>query len=80
MSRVVVFTTPTCSWCKKVKDYLKKNNVRFKEINVARDQQAAKDIVRMTGQRGVPVVLINNRAIVGFDKPKIDRMLNLNNK
>ena len=75
MSRVVVFTTPTCSWCKKVKDYLKKNNVRFKEINVARDQQAAKDIVRMTGQRGVPVVLINNRAIVGFDKPKIDALI-----
>ena len=74
---VVLFTTPTCSWCRKVKQYMKQNQVRFKEIDVSRDQRAANDMVRMTGQMGVPVVLIDNRPIVGFDRAKIDQMLGL---
>lgn len=76
-ARVVLFTTPTCSWCRKVKSYLKENQIRFKDIDVSRDQRAAKDMVRMTGQMGVPVVLINNKPIVGFDKAQIDRLLGI---
>ncbi len=75
--KVIVFTTPTCSWCRAVKNYFKKHRVRFKEIDVTKDQRAAKDMVRRTGQQGVPVILINNRPIVGFDKPKINRFLNI---
>ena len=66
--RVIVFSTPTCSWCRRLKSYLRENNIRFKDIDVSRDQNAARDIVRMTGQQGVPVILINNRPIVGFQK------------
>jgi glutaredoxin-like YruB-family protein len=76
-ARVVLFTTPTCSWCRKVKSYLRENQIRFKDIDVSRDQRAAKDMVRMTGQMGVPVVLINNKPIVGFDKAQIDRLLGI---
>lgn len=76
--KVILFSTPTCSWCRRVKTYFRENRVRFKDIDVSRDQRAAKDIIRMTGQMGVPVVLINNKPVVGFDKPKIDRMLGLN--
>ena len=75
--RVIVFTTPTCSWCRAVKNYFKKHRVRFKEVDVTKDHRAAKDMVRRTGQQGVPVILINNRPIVGFDKPKINRFLNI---
>lgn len=75
--RVIVFTTPTCSWCRKTKQYLKEKRIPFKEVDVSKDTAAARDLVRRTGQTGVPVILINNRPIVGFNKPLIDRMLEI---
>lgn len=75
--KVIVFTTPTCSWCRTVKQHLNKYKIRFKEIDVTKDERAARDMVRRTGQQGVPVTLINNRPIVGFDKAKINHLLNI---
>ncbi len=76
--RVVLFTTPTCSWCRRAKQYFRQQGVRFKEVDVSRDVRAAKDMQRMSGQMGVPVILIgSNRPIVGFDKGTIDRLLGL---
>jgi glutaredoxin 3 len=75
--RVVVFTTPTCSWCARAKSYLRANQVRFKEVDVSRDPQAARDLVRRTGQMGVPVIEIDGRPIVGFDQGKVDQLLGL---
>ena len=75
--KVIVFSTSTCSWCRAVKQHLKKNNIKFKDIDVSRDRQAAMDMVRRTGQQGVPVTLINNRPIIGFNKIKINRLLNI---
>jgi glutaredoxin-like YruB-family protein len=74
---VVVFTTPTCSWCRVVKQHLKKHKIRFKEIDVTKDERAARDMVRRTGQQGVPVTLIRNRPIVGFKKEEINRLLDI---
>jgi glutaredoxin 3 len=74
---VVVFTTPTCSWCRVVKQHLKKHNIRFKEIDVSKDERAARDMVRRTGQQGVPVTLIQNRPIVGFNKQQINHLLGI---
>lgn len=75
--KVIVFTAPTCTYCTQVKRYLRENNVRYKEIDVSKNEKAAQDMVRKTGQQGVPQIWINNRPIVGFDRPKIDQMLNL---
>ena len=75
MSKVLVFSTSTCSWCRRAKRYLKERGVPFKEINVERDADAAREIVRKTGQTGVPVIKIGWRWIVGFDKEQIDREL-----
>ncbi len=75
--RVLVFTTPTCSWCQRLKAYLRERHVQFREIDVSRDAAAARDLVRRTGQMGVPVIEIDGRPIVGFDKPQIDRLLGL---
>ena len=75
--RVLVFTTPSCPWCVRAKQYLRQQNVRFREVDVARDPAAARDLVRRTGQMGVPVVEIDGRPIVGFDKQQIDRLLGL---
>ncbi|MCD4795657.1 MAG: NrdH-redoxin [Candidatus Cloacimonetes bacterium] len=77
MKSVVIFSTPTCSWCRKLKSYLKEKKVRFKDIDVSRNQGAARDMIRKSGKQGVPQMWINNRPIVGFDKTKIDRMLDI---
>ncbi len=78
--RVLVFTTPSCSWCTRAKSYLKQQRVPFREVDVSRDAAAARDLVRRTGQMGVPVVEIDGRPIVGFDRPQIDRLLGLSSK
>ena len=75
--RVLVFTTPTCPWCTRAKSYLRTRGVPFREIDVSRDPSAARDLVRRTGQMGVPVVEIDGRPIVGFDQAKIDTLLGL---
>ncbi len=73
---IIVFSTPTCSWCRKLKSYLKEKNLRFKDIDVSKNEQAARDMVKKTGQRGVPQVWINNRPVVGFNKTELERLLN----
>lgn len=75
--RVLVFTTPTCPWCVRAKGYLRSRGVRFREVDVARDPNAARDLVRRTGQMGVPVIEIDGRPIVGFDQAAVDRLLGL---
>ncbi len=75
--KVIIFTTPTCSYCNIAKRYFREKSIRFTNVDVSRDQRAAADMQRRTGQTGVPVIMINNRSIVGFDKPKINRMLNI---
>ena len=75
--RIIIFSTPSCGWCRKVKSYLREKGFRFRDVDVSKDQKAAQDVVRKTGQMGVPVILINNRPIVGFNKTEIDRLLNI---
>jgi len=75
--KVIVFSTPTCSHCNSAKRYLRENKIKFRDVDVSRDQRAAKDMVRRTGQMGVPVILINNRPIIGFDRAKINQMLGI---
>jgi len=66
----VVYATATCPWCHWVKGYLKEQDVPFKDIIVDKDQNAAREMVRISGQMGVPVIVIGNKPIVGFDKTK----------
>jgi glutaredoxin 3 len=75
MAKVVMFSTSTCSWCRRAKRYFKEQRVPFKEVNIERDPQAARDIVRKTGQTGVPVIKIGSSWIVGFDKERVEKEL-----
>lgn len=72
---VNIYTTPSCSYCTMAKQYFREQGVRFNEYNVAQDQRRADEMVRKSGQMGVPVVDINGRIIVGFNKPEIERAL-----
>ena len=75
--KVLIFTTPTCSYCTLAKRYFRENKIRFRDIDISKNEAAARDLQRKTGQTGVPVIFINNRPIVGFDKAKINKMLSL---
>ncbi len=75
--RVIIFTTPTCTFCRKAKRYLRQRGVPFKDVDVSRDPAAARDMVRRSGQQGVPVLDIGGKIVVGFDRPKIDKLLGL---
>lgn len=77
-AKVIIFTTPTCSFCNAAKRYFREKRIRFKEVDVSRDLTALRDMQRRTGgNTGVPVILINNKPIIGFDKAQIDRLLNI---
>jgi glutaredoxin-like YruB-family protein len=75
--RVIVFSTPTCTYCNAAKRYFREKHVQFKDVDVTRDAAAARDMVRRSGQSGVPVIDIGGKVIVGFDRPKIDTLLGL---
>lgn len=72
---ITVYTTPTCGFCKMVKQYLKSKEVEFETKDVTSDESAYKEIVDKSGQLGVPVLDIDGTIIVGFDRPKIDLVL-----
>ncbi len=75
--RVTVYSTPTCSWCTTIKTHLRKNGIRFTDIDVSKDQRAAEAMVKKSGQQGVPQTDINGQIIVGFDRERINRLLEI---
>ncbi len=75
--RVTVYSTPTCSWCNALKTHLRKNGIRFRDVDVSKDQKAAEAMVARSGQQGVPQTDINGEIIVGFDKKRINTLLGI---
>ncbi|MBU3933081.1 MAG: glutaredoxin family protein [Candidatus Omnitrophica bacterium] len=76
-NKVKVYTTPTCPYCIRTKQFLKENNIEFENIDVSANQQAAQEMTEKSGQMGVPVLDINGEIVVGFDKDKISQLLGL---
>ncbi len=72
---ISVYSTQSCPYCTMVKNYLRDKKVAFNDFDVGRDKRRADEMVRKSGQMGVPVVDINGRIIIGFNKPEIDRAL-----
>ena len=77
MAKVKVYSTPTCPWCKKAKDFLVENKIEFEDIDVSSDQKASEEMVEKSGQMGVPVLDIEGTIIVGFDQEKIKETLKI---
>jgi glutaredoxin-like YruB-family protein len=77
MKRVTVYSTPTCSWCNTLKAWLRKNNIPFSDVDVSRDEKASEELVRRTGQTGVPQTDINGQIVVGFDQKKLKELLEI---
>jgi len=74
---IKVYSTPTCPWCMKVKDFLKEHKIKFENIDVSRDVKAAHEMVKKSGQMGVPVIDLNGEIIIGFDEEKLKRILKI---
>ena len=73
--KVKVYSTSTCPWCHKTKEFLKAKGIKFEDINVGANQEAANEMVEKSGQMGVPVIDIDGRIIVGFDKEELEKAL-----
>ena len=77
MSDVKVYSTPTCPWCKKAKQFLEDKGVNFEDLDVSTDHEAQQKMLEKSGQMGVPVLDIGGEIIVGFDKERIKNALKL---
>ncbi|PIR70457.1 MAG: NrdH-redoxin [Candidatus Niyogibacteria bacterium CG10_big_fil_rev_8_21_14_0_10_42_19] len=77
MSKVVIYTTPTCVYCKMAKEFFHNNNVQYEEKNVAEDAQAREEMIQKSGQLGVPVIEIDGKFVVGFEESKLKESLGI---
>ena len=77
MAQIKIYSTPTCPWCKMAKAYFKEKGVEYEDFNVASDTKAQKEMIDKSGQMGVPVIDIDGKIVVGFDKEKINELLGL---
>lgn len=75
--QVTIYSTPTCPYCEMAKDFLIEHNIPFEDVNVAANQERAQEMVEKSGQFGVPVIDINGQIVIGFDRPRIARLLNI---
>jgi glutaredoxin-like YruB-family protein len=76
---VKIFTTPMCPYCHTLKEFLKEKGIEFEEIDVSKNKKAREEMVKKSGQMGVPVVEIDGQIVVGFDKEKICKLLGIRN-
>ncbi len=77
--KITIYTASWCGFCHAVKDYLQKLGIKYKELDVEKDEGAGQDAVSKSGQMGIPVLDIDGDIIVGFDRPKIDASLKSHN-
>ena len=73
--KVVIYSTPTCPYCKRAKDYLSQKGISYTDINVAQDKEKAKEMIDKSGQMGVPVIIIDGEIMVGFNQVLLDKLL-----
>ena len=74
---VRIYTTPSCPYCKRAKQFLESNGIEYENIDVSSNPGGAEEMVKKSGQMGVPVLDIGGTIIVGFDKDKIKKALEL---
>jgi len=72
---VLVYSTSACPYCTMAKGYLESKGVKFEDYDVSTDRKRAQEMVMKSGQTAVPVLEINGRIIVGFDRQLIDDAL-----
>lgn len=72
---VKIYTAPACSWCKQLKEWLKKNKVNYQELNVAESETAREELIKLSHQMAVPVIEAAGKIIIGFDQKKLEEVV-----
>ncbi|NCN98598.1 NrdH-redoxin [Candidatus Pacearchaeota archaeon CG10_big_fil_rev_8_21_14_0_10_35_219] len=75
--KVIIYSTVSCPWCHKAKEFMKEHKVKFTNKNVGEDQKAAQEMIKKSGQQGVPVIDVGGEIIVGFDESKLRKLLKI---
>ncbi len=75
VKKVTIYSTPTCPYCKRAKDYLTQKGIVFTDYNVAEDREKAKEMIEKSKQMGVPVIVVGDDIVVGFNQAKLDSLL-----
>ena len=75
---IKVYSTPGCPWCDVAKDFFKSHSLDFEDIDVSIDEKAAQEMIKKSGQMGVPVIEIDDKIIIGFNKPILEEILDIN--
>lgn len=75
MKNITIYSTPTCHFCNLAKEYFKDHGVEYTEHNVVGDAERQKEMIELSGQMGVPVIVIDSEVVVGFNQPRIAEML-----
>ena len=78
MPKVRLFTSPSCPFCYSLKDFLKEKGIEFEEIDVSQDEKTREEMIKKTGRLEAPIIEIDGQIVVGFDKEKICKLLNIN--
>ncbi len=74
---IKIYSTPSCPYCVTLKEFLKERNIEFEDINVAQDAKAREEMIQKSRQMGVPVAQTDGQNLVGLDKEKISKLLNI---
>lgn len=77
MPKIKIYSTPTCPYCHLLEDYLRDRNFIFESVDVSQDKKALEELQQKTDYLSVPIIDIDGEIIVGFDKPKIDKILKI---
>jgi glutaredoxin-like YruB-family protein len=73
--KTIIYTSPACSYCLLLKEFLKKRNIEFEEINVLENPEKAEEMVKRTGQMGVPVVETpKGEVLIGFNQQELEKV------
>ena len=75
--KVVIFSTEFCSWCRKTKEFFKEHKIKYKEYDVGKDAKKAEEMIKKSGQQGVPVIDIDGKIVVGFDESRLRELLKI---
>ncbi len=77
MKKVTIYSTPTCHFCHMVKKYFGQNNIQYEDFDVSVDADKRKEMMEKSGQLGVPVIVIDDKIVIGFNKPKLAELLDI---
>ena len=75
--KIIIYGTDSCPWCHKAREFMKEHKVKFIDKNVGEDQKAAQEMIKKSGQQGVPVIDVDGEIIVGFDEDRLRSLLKI---